>query len=702
MSRLKRQRRRTTSNGKWHQRNAPWIITLTLLLLLAAFADSNRRADAQGPERTLIVSGDDNYPPYEFLADGEPTGFNIDLIRAVAEVTDLDIQIELQSWHEARNALERGEIDALAGMYYSESRDERVDFTIPHTHVSPGLFVRDTASIRSLDDALSGAILVQQDDAMHDYLRAQGGSVDIMPVTDPIDALRLLSTGWHDAALLSSKIQGQYLIEQSNLENLRALSVDIEPQQYCFAVQQGDEELAQLLTEGLNSLEATGRYREIYDRWFGVYERQEAWENTRPFIWYGGVLMLILVGALAWTWYLNREVKRRTQSLQDEIDRRREIEENLRLSEEKFRSIVKRSPLGIGVVDKTGQITDCNQALIEILGYTRDELLGMNFEELTHPDDLEEEKIRVLSLLSGEISHYRMVKRYIHKDGHIIWADLSASLLQDDSGEREKGFAFVQEITERRKMEEALKQRNRELLLLQNASQTLSATLNLEQVFQTVLQTMRELLDVTACSLWLVDADTGEIVCREATGGGRDIVLGWRLAPGEGLVGWVTAHAESAIVNDATQDARHFVGVDQRSGLTIRSIISVPLVLKNRTLGVIQAIDTMPGRFEETDLSLLESFATSATIAIENARLYKKAQQEIAAREQAEEALRSHRDHLEEEVKKRTARLRTLVDAMTGREVRMAELKTVIRQLRRQIEAAGMDPIADDPLLGDE
>ena len=167
-------------------------------------------------------------------------------------------------------------------------------------------------------------------------------------------------------------------------------------------------------------------------------------------------------------------------------------------------------------------------------------------------------------------------------------------------------------------------------------------------------------------------------------------------------MGWVAEHAESAIVRDATQDERHFVGVDQQSGLTIRSIISVPLLFKNRTLGVIQAIDATPGRFEEADLPMLESFATSATIAIENARLYEKAQQEIAAREQAEEALRQHRDHLEEEVARRTARLRTLVDAMTGREVRMAKLKTVIKQLRRQLEAAGMDPIADDPLLGED
>jgi len=694
MSRLHQQRKRSNTRS---------IITITLLVLLSAvLVKGSQRAIAQGSERKLIVGGDHNYPPYEFLADGEPTGFNIDLMRAVGEVTNLDIQIELGPWNEMRSALEREEIDVLAGMYFTESRDEQVDFTIPHTHVSPGLFVRDNASIRSLDDALTGTILVQQDDAMHDYLRTQGGDVGIVPVTDPIDALRLLSTGWHDAALLSSKIQGQYLIDQSNIDNLRTLSVDMQPLRYCFAVQEGDEALAQLLTEGLNSLKATGRYTEIYERWFGVYEGRETWESLRYVIWGGVALLLILTGVLAWTWYLNQEVKRRTQSLQEEIDQRKEIEESLRLSEEKFRSIVQRASVGVGVVDQDGKLMDCNQALAEMVGYTKDALLNMNFADLTHPDDLKEEWSLIKPLWENKASHYRMIKRYIHKDGHNVWVDLSAAILRDSKGHPKQGFAFVQEITEHREMEDALKQRNRELLLLQNATQTLSATLDLEQVFRTVLQMMREILGVTACSLWLVDADTGEIVCREATGGGRNTVLGWRLAAGEGLVGWAAEHAESTIVSDATQDKRHFLGIDQQSGLTIRSVISVPLLFKNRTLGVIQAIDTTPGRFAEADLPLLESFATSATIAIENARLYEKAQQEIAAREQAEEALRSHRDHLEEEVAKRTAKLRTLVDAMTGREVRMAELKTVIRQLRRQIEEAGLSPIADDPLLGDD
>jgi len=80
----------------------------------------------------------------------------------------------------------------------------------------------------------------------------------------------------------------------------------------------------------------------------------------------------------------------------------------------------------------------------------------------------------------------------------------------------------------------------------------------------------------------------------------------------------------------------------------------------------------------------------------------RRLEQEIADRKRAEEALREHREHLEELVAERTAELRKMVNLMAGREVRMAELKGVIRQLRAQLEEAGLTPVADDPLLGGE
>jgi len=78
----------------------------------------------------LVVGGDHQNPPFEFLKQGAPTGFNVELMRAVALEMGVDVEIRLGPWAEVRTALEQGKIDALAGMCYSEKRSRQVDFSL--------------------------------------------------------------------------------------------------------------------------------------------------------------------------------------------------------------------------------------------------------------------------------------------------------------------------------------------------------------------------------------------------------------------------------------------------------------------------------------------------------------------------------------------------------------------------------------------
>ena len=188
---------------------------------------------------------------------------------------------------------------------------------------------------------------------------------------------------------------------------------------------------------------------------------------------------------------------------------------------------------------------------------------------------------------------------------------------------------------------ESVQKRNRELALLYEAGQALNSTLDLDQVLVTVLEETRRLLGVVASSVWLIDPETNELVCRQATGPNSEMVRHWRLAPGEGIAGWVASSGQSLIVPDACADTRHFGDLDRRTGLALRSILSVPLRVKEEIIGVLQVVDTEVDRFSSTDLRLIESLGASAAIAIENARLYERAQQEIAERVRAEEALRA-------------------------------------------------------------
>ncbi|HET89283.1 MAG TPA: GAF domain-containing sensor histidine kinase, partial [Chloroflexi bacterium] len=168
---------------------------------------------------------------------------------------------------------------------------------------------------------------------------------------------------------------------------------------------------------------------------------------------------------------------------------------------------------------------------------------------------------------------------------------------------------------------EALRRRNYELALLQRASQAFNSTLELDQVLAAVLEEVRLLLNAVACSVWLVDSETGQLICWQATGVENEVVRGWQLAPGEGIVGWVAQSGRVLIVPDAREDDRHFKEIDEQTGLEMCAILSVPLETKGQVIGVLQVLDTEVNRFSPIDLTLLEPLAAAAATAIDNARL---------------------------------------------------------------------------------
>jgi PAS domain S-box-containing protein len=122
----------------------------------------------------------------------------------------------------------------------------------------------------------------------------------------------------------------------------------------------------------------------------------------------------------------------------------------LRDSEERFRAAFSHSAIGIALLSLEGHWLQVNAALCRILGYSETELLSTTFQALTHPDDLEPNREYVRRALAGEISHYEMDKRYLHKDGRLIWALLTAALVRNAANEPLYFVSQVQDVTERR------------------------------------------------------------------------------------------------------------------------------------------------------------------------------------------------------------------------------------------------------------
>jgi len=202
--------------------------------------------------------------------------------------------------------------------------------------------------------------------------------------------------------------------------------------------------------------------------------------------------------------------------------------------------------------------------------------------------------------------------------------------------------AARQELAERRPVEEALLRHNRELELLNQASQAFNSTLRLDQVLATVLEGVRHLLDVTACSIWLIDPEMGELVCRQATGPSSEIVPGRRLALGEGLAGQVASSGERQVVQDTMADDRFSESLDHQTGEKARSLLCVPLRAKRGVIGVIYLVDARINRFGSTDLRWVEALAAAAASAIENAQLHSQIRQLAAEKERQRLARELH------------------------------------------------------------
>lgn len=136
-----------------------------------------------------------------------------------------------------------------------------------------------------------------------------------------------------------------------------------------------------------------------------------------------------------------------------DITERKEAEQSLKISEETFRSAIENASIGMALVSKEGRFTKVNQALCNLLGYSREELLSNNFQAITNPEDLAKDMDFVEKMLAGNIKTYQMEKRYYHKTGHIIWALLSVSMVYDSEGKPDYFVSQIQDITERKEVD---------------------------------------------------------------------------------------------------------------------------------------------------------------------------------------------------------------------------------------------------------
>jgi len=163
------------------------------------------------------------------------------------------------------------------------------------------------------------------------------------------------------------------------------------------------------------------------------------------------------------------------------------------------------------------------------------------------------------------------------------------------------------------------------LALLSHLSQILNSTLDHKEIRRRAMEAATQLMKAEVGSLLLVDEEERQLYFEVALGDREKEIKTISLNFGEGIAGWVAQHGKPLIVNAPGKDRRFFKGVDERTEFKTRNIICVPVKVKKKIIGVLEAINKKGKRgFDKEDLSLLTSLADQVAIALDNSRLYQE------------------------------------------------------------------------------
>ncbi len=336
--------------------------------------------------------------------------------------------------------------------------------------------------------------------------------------------------------------------------------------------------------------------------------------------------------------------------VQNDITQRRRIEEVLRESEERFRATFDHAAIGAAQVGIDGRWLRVNRRLGEIVGYEPEELLETTFQEITHPEDLEGDLAQLRRLLADELQTYTMEKRYLRKDGSLVWVNLTVSLVRDALGEPAYFIAVVEDISARKQTEEerdlllvkeqlaraeAVEARRR-LALLAAAGPALSASLDYAETLEKITNLLvPELADWCLLDVVEDDGRIRQLAATHADPEKEDLLSRLRehrrFGEGDpGSTSEVLRTGRSVLIPDLPDASFYEQALGSGEHLDVllrlepRSLMCAPLLARGRTIGAITLVSSKPDRpYTEEDLALAEDLAYRCALAADNARLYR-------------------------------------------------------------------------------
>jgi PAS domain S-box-containing protein/putative nucleotidyltransferase with HDIG domain len=364
------------------------------------------------------------------------------------------------------------------------------------------------------------------------------------------------------------------------------------------------------------------------------------------------------------------------QDITDSKRQQAELEQAL----DKFQYIFDHSCIAKSITKPTGEI-EVNEAFLQLVGYTRDELSeGTTWQQLTHPDDIEYTNAFVESLLAGFGQTARFEKRYIRKDGSVVWADLSTSLRREPDGTPSYFMTAILDVTQRKKSEQALERSNRALRALSASNELLLRADSEPDLLQGICDVAVGLGSYMMAWVGYAQDDERRSIKPLAHAGQEqgfldEVALTWS-DDANNPSGRAIREGKPCLVRDAEGviDPLRESVVKRGFG----SVAALPLLDESgRAFGVIVLVSGEPDAFDEEEMTLLEEMASDVAFGVRTIRMRAQARAGEAELAQTNERL----EQILHSLTRTLGRVVETRDPYTqGHEIRVAELARAIAQ----------------------
>jgi PAS domain S-box-containing protein len=616
-----------------------YLKLLTLLFISTLIWPFSLQADTR-----IMVGVYHNAPLSDYNKDGSGHGFFIDILENIAKKENWVIEYVPGSRLECLERLKNGQIDVLSAVAYSEIGATVYDYTYESAISNWGqLYVNEQAAIESIVDLKNKKVAVLHNDIYFDGLRKLteqfGVRCRFIEAFTYEDVLKLVELGRCQAGLVSQffghRFERDFIIKKS--------PVVLNPQKLYYATpKEKNKNLLDALDHHLRKLKSNNLsiYYQSMHKWFGDKEQLNLskWLKWAVFISIVLFVLFLFTALFSRTKIISKTkaLVVKNEQLEKAVESRKQAENVIHAGEHKYRSLFQYSSDAIFIHDLEGKILDANQKAIEQFGYTKKELLQQKISNLHPPEALPESEEAFHNIIARKQVDFEV--EFVRKNGDIFLAEVSSGLFQ--IGEDQVIQGIIRDVTEKRRAEEALQQHNAYMTALHETTLGLIKRLNIDDLLKAIVDRAGKLVGTADGYIYIHDPQTDKLILKVGTGRFEQL-LGFRMKSGEGLSGKVWQSGKPLKIDGYHRwSGRHHDSRFDEMGASL----AIPLKSGNQTIGVIGLSSASPQKqFGDNEIKVLARFAELASIALDNAHLHAKLQQELQERKQTETILKNSR-----------------------------------------------------------